>query len=435
MWHADDVDAEWRVLVYTRQGSQRPAEATLSYRRIDVAPLRAHRVYRAHLTVPRGRREFDYAVHRRGAQVFASHAIVPASDPKQQRIVVTGDVGHNLRSARKIAHAIDQVDPDLIVIPGDVVYMDGRISEYRRNFFPVYNAHKADRRSGAPLLRSRVVLPGLGFHDSTADLKTYPDCLAFFMYWAAPLNGPQLLPGDPNTPILIGDPTRQQLFLDAADSRFPTMAHYSVRLGDTHWVVLDSNEYVDWSSHNNKKLRQWLTQDLDSARDATWRFVSCYLPPFNSANDNGVTHWTQTKKMRAIVDILEQGAVDIVFSGMVHNYQRTFPLRFRPYPDAFPLQRAKQYNTSIDGYFELDTEYEGARDTRPRGIIYVVTGAGGNLLHRGQGRKPETWQPYTAKFVSDLHSFTLLDIQSTKLLVRQISGSGVELDHFVVNKA
>jgi hypothetical protein len=214
------------------------------------------------------------------------------------------------------------------------------------------------------------------------------------------------------------------------------MAHYSVRLGDAHWVVLDTNEYVDWGSLHNEALRRWLARDLAAARDATWRFVSCYLPPFNSSTANDVTHWTQTQKMRVIADILESGGVDIVFSGFVHNYQRTAPLRFRPYPNTYPVPAyARHYNTSIDGQITLDHEFDGQVNTTPRGVIYVITGAGGNTLHsRGQGLKPNTWQPYTVRFNSDRHSFTLLETNKRTLRVRQISASGVQLDQFVVSK-
>ena len=36
--------------------------------------------------------------------------------------------------------------------------------------------------------------------------------------------------------------------------------------------------------------------------------------------------------MRVIAPILEANHVDIVFSGHVHNYQRSFPLTFAPKP-------------------------------------------------------------------------------------------------------
>jgi hypothetical protein len=39
------------------------------------------------------------------------------------------------------------------VVPGDIVYEDGRIRGYRQHYFPVYNADRSDPALGAPLLR------------------------------------------------------------------------------------------------------------------------------------------------------------------------------------------------------------------------------------------------------------------------------------------
>ena len=99
------------------------------------------------------------------------------------------------------------------------------------------------------------------------------------------------------------------------------MANYSFDFGNAHWTVLDTwNPHCDW---NDPAPRQWLHDDLASAHAATWRFVSCYLPPFNSS-----TKYPHTQKMRIVADILEEAGVDIVFSGYAHSYQRTYPLRF-----------------------------------------------------------------------------------------------------------
>ena len=43
------------------------------------------------------------------------------------------------------------------MIPGDIVYTRGRVSEYRENFWPVYNAEDASPSVGAPLLRLDAV--------------------------------------------------------------------------------------------------------------------------------------------------------------------------------------------------------------------------------------------------------------------------------------
>jgi 3',5'-cyclic AMP phosphodiesterase CpdA len=450
MWHAADDGRAWSV-ASRPSGSEDwwPARLVTS-RRIAVAPVAPHRVYEAQLDIPEDCRALEYLVQADGETVFQSHATAPPGDHLQSRIVVVGDVGANSGAERAVAFRIYEMKPDLIVIPGDVVYQNGRITEYRRNLYPIYNADRASPHIGAPLMRSTVLLPGLGWHDSTSDLAVHPDSLAYFMYWSVPLTGPtydanpqavangygQVMAGNGNGPILWGTRARRAATRRALGDRFQRMAHYSVRLGNVHWIVLDTNEYVDWSEHENKLLRQWLKDELAAAQDATWRFVSCYLPPFNSSDANDVTHWTQTQKMRAVVEILEAGNVDIVFSGYVHNYQRTAPLHFRSRPNAFPVPaHARHFNSSIDGEVEIDVAFDGRENSIPNGIIYIVTGAGGSALHsKDQGGRRRSWQPYTVRFIGNRHSFTVMDVADDSLRLRQIGISGRELDSINISR-
>ena len=75
---------------------------------------------------------------------------------------------------------------------------------------------------------------------------------------------------------------------------------------------------------------------------------------------------------------------------------------------------------------------------RPRpadGVIYVVTGAGGQHLYDSEQQdEPETWQIFTHKFVSKVHSLTVADVDGARMTVRQLSADGRELDRFVVTK-
>ena len=191
------------------------------------------------------------------------------------------------------------------------------------------------------------------------------------------------------------------------------MANFSFDYGNAHWTVLDSNPFVDWTK---PELREWLKADLASAaaRKATWRFVGFHHPGFNSS----AAHFKE-QQMRVISDLLEEGAVDLVFAGHVHNYQRTFPLRF---------------STAIKQW-TLDKDFNGSTKTRPKGVIYLVTGAGGAKLYNPeQHDKPESWQPFTDKFVSKVNSFTQVDVKGRRLVLRQISATGAELDRAVVTK-
>jgi hypothetical protein len=143
--------------------------------------------------------------------------------------------------------------------------------------------------------------------------------------------------------------------------------------------------------------------------------------------------------MRTLCPTFEAGGVDIVFNGHVHNYQRTKPLTFKP-TAAPQLSEPKNaegviVRTMVDGEFTMDSEYNGSTVTKPRGIIYIVTGAGGAPLYtEHQDEHPETWKPFTAKYNSVVHSLTILDIDSRTAKLRQIDKDGTELDTFQVTK-
>ena len=160
-----------------------------------------------------------------------------------------------------------------------------------------------------------------GNHDiQHPDLKEFPDGLAYFYYWSQPMNGPLLKAGDKNTPKLAGPEKNQKAFLDAAGAAFPRMANFSFDYGNAHWTVLDSNPYADWTS---SELRDWVERDLAAAKDATWRFVAFHHPGFNSSKK----HFSE-QRMRRMAETFERGGVDLVFTGHVHNYQRTFPIHY-----------------------------------------------------------------------------------------------------------
>ena len=117
-------------------------------------------------------------------------------------------------------------------------------------------------------------------------------------------------------------------------------------------------------------------KDLEKAKDATWRFVIYHHPGFSSSR----AHYEQ-QQMRLISPILEKGNVDIVFSGHVHNYQRSFPMSFVPDIAGTLLVRGINNNIFhgrvVNGKWILDKNFNGKRNAKPNGVIYIVTGAGG----------------------------------------------------------
>lgn len=131
--------------------------------------------------------------------------------------------------------------------------------------------------------------------------------------------------------------------------------------------------------------------------------------------------------MRLLAPVFEQGKVNVVFAGHVHNYQRSFPLTFQ--------SDLTTWRGKVDGKWNLDKTFNGTNITKANGVIYLVTGAGGAKLYNPeQHNAPTTWQGFTTKFVSTTHSFTLVDATTDKLQFRQIGQEGQEVDKFTLTR-
>jgi 3',5'-cyclic AMP phosphodiesterase CpdA len=198
------------------------------------------------------------------------------------------------------------------------------------------------------------------------------------------------------------------------------MASFSFDYGRVHWTVLDSNVYTDWTS---PALKAWLEADLRAAQGADWRIVALHHPLFQSSRSHFDDQW-----MRPISPILEQYGVDLVLAGHVHNYQRTAPLRFAP-------TRVGRRGRPVEGTFTVDEAFDGKTVTHAKGIIHIVTGAGGaERYDPWQTDARASWQPWTRAFISDQHSFTVLDVNGKTLKLRQLDAGGRELDAITMTK-
>jgi predicted phosphodiesterase len=447
LWHTGPSPAQWTVEVRTSKDpawramqqptsqivsapAGRPAVAGQDGAKKNAAgspAIEPHLVYRARLTRLIPGEEFRYRVLQAGKTVFeaAAHARKAARQP--YRFVLFGDCGQETAAENAVAYQAYLAKPDFIFIPGDIVYSSGRISEYRTKFFPQYNAEEPSPAVGAPLLRSTPFLAAPGNHDTIpANFTRYPDALAYFLYWDQPLNGPIDPPEGVNARhVLTGSADARQAFLEGAKERYPRMANFSFDYGNSHWTVLDANTYMDWS---NPSLRAWLAEDLAAAQSATFRIVAFHQPGFNSSK----THFSE-QQMRPLSPIFEANHVDIVFSGHVHNYQRSFPLTFAPAPQ--PGGSVSGPNGEVAGEWHLDKTFGDGAAAKPRGVIYIISGAGGaSLYNPEQQNDPASWQTFTNKFISQVHSFSVVDVDGKTLSLKQVSDTGAVLDTFSIRK-
>ncbi len=426
LWHAPDADASWAVEVATTPGGSWEAMAAPSFRRIAGEGIAPHRVYRATLSGLTPGAAFAYRVLRGRSVVFAAGGRARKPPGRPQRFAVFADCAAGTPGQRAIAYQTSRADPDYVVIPGDIVYMQGRVDEYRRQFFPVYNADRADPTGGAPLIRSIPFLAVPGNHDTVnSDLDKCKGGLAYFYYWDQPLNGPPLAVGGPNAVNLRGAEPTRRAFLDAAGPAFPRMASFSFDYGDAHWTLIDGNTYADWSK---PALRDWIERDLAAARGATWRFVAVHQAPFHSTKAHA-----DDQRLRLLSGVFEAGGVDIVFGGHVHNYQRSYPLRFAPRANA--AGKLVDAQGRVEGRWTLDKAFDGRARTRPEGVIHLVTGAGGARLYdTDRFADHAKWQEFTQVYVADVNSLTVAELSGTTLTVRQVAADGRELDRFTITK-
>ena len=431
LWHVSDTAALWTVQ-YTTGDARKWSDAEgITTTRVNIAGTTPFTLYNAALTALQPGSTFTYKLFKDGKLVFTSAAKAPKSTGQAYRFVASGDMGAGTKEAKDIAQAILQANPDFVAIAGDIVYDYGLAGDYTKKFWPIYNAD-ATSETGSPLMRSIPFVAAMGNHDAdTRDLDKYHDALAYYVFWDQPLNGPPGTEGGAFVPVLKGSAENRKAFTDAAGSRYPRMSNFSFNYGNAHWTILDADTYVDWT---DSTLRAWVEKDLAGAKDATWRFVLYHHPGFNSS----IEHFEQ-QQMRLLSPIFEKGNVDIVFNGHVHNYQRSFPMQFVPEKKGTLLVGGKDNKTVrgrvVTGKWTLDKTFDGKKHTKPNGVIYIVTGAGGQELYNPeQQNNPNSWQKFTDKFISTVHSISVVDINNRVLKLRQLSADGKELDVFEITK-
>jgi acid phosphatase type 7 len=429
LWHTAETSATW-LAEYKTNGQWIKAEGQTTHK-ITTAGIAPFSIYNASFSSLIPGNKFVYRVSKNGTVIFTAAAKAPKAATQAFRFVASGDMGAGTTAAKQIANGIYKADPDLVAIAGDIVYEYGLISDYSTKFWPIYNADKADT-VGVPLLRSTPFVAAVGNHDAdTRDLDKFPGALAYYLFWDQPLNGPLGKEGGPFVPLLKGSDANKNAFTNAAGEKYPRMANFSFNYSNAHWTVIDADNYVDWT---DSTLKNWVANDLATSKDADWHFVLYHHPGFNSA----IEHFEQ-QQMRLLAPIFEKGKVDIVFNGHVHNYQRSYPMSFVPDNNGILMIGGKDPKSIrgrvVTGIWTLDKKFDGKKNTQSNGIIYIVTGAGGQTLYNPeQQNQPDTWQKFTNKFISNIHSFTLVDINGKKLKLRQVDVNGKEVDAINISK-
>ncbi|MEW6304606.1 MAG: metallophosphoesterase [Verrucomicrobiota bacterium] len=422
-WVTDQKEAPFVV----EYGAGFAQKATPKRTALNLGENQNYFTYAAQLTGLPLNAQVAYRV-KQGEKVVGEASFATRRTPDHAvRFVVTGDMGSGKSEQQRVAHQMYLAKPEFLLVAGDIVYSKGRVSEYFSNFWNQYNnTPKPDPNKGAPLLRGVPLYGIIGNHDVGAtNLASFPDGFGAFYFFHPPLNGPKNYQWV--TPI-VGPPDKVAAFKEAAGVTYPALCNYSFDNGPAHFLCLDANRYAMMT---DATLRQWIQDDLTSTT-ARWKFVFFHQPGFNSSDK----HYTE-QRTRLLAPLFEKCGVDVVFAGHVHNYQRSKPLKFQPHePDKLSI------GGRVDGRFTLDEKFDGKENTRPNGVIYIVTGAGGAGLYDPDftdnpekwAHDPKNWAPFTAKFVSNRHSFSVVDVDANQFTLRQVDLEGKEVDRWQITK-
>lgn len=417
IWHTTE-SADGYSLTFS-QGNK-PVEVDSTSKTLFVEGKSPRTIHTATLTNLKPGIRVDYTLSKHAQIVSQNDFVAPKSTDQPYTFGVFGDFGTGTKIQGQVVYQAYKANPDLFVLTGDLVYNKGRYGEYETRFFPYLASQTVDPERGVPLMSRTLTVGVPGNHDILdRDFDASPEALSYFYFWNQPLNGPLTQNGEKNTATLKGPQERQAAFLKNAGAAYPRMSNFSFDYANAHWTCLDANPYVDWT---DPKLRSWLRQDLAKAKNKTWRFVAFHQPGFHSS----ASHQSE-KQMRLVADIFEDAKVDIVFCGHVHNYQRTKPIQVgQKRNQPAPILNRDDWPT--------DEKFDGKTNTKPKGVIYIVSGAGSaGLYNQELNDHPLAWKPFQAEYIAKW-GLTLVKVSGGRLTLTQIDTEGKTLDQITVTK-
>jgi acid phosphatase type 7 len=262
----------------------------------------------------------------------------PVGEDSRFRFAVVGDSGSGGKGQLAVAALLGCLEPDLVLHTGDVVYPAGQERHYNRRFFAPYRN----------LIKTVPVFPVLGNHDVMRG-----DGAAFLENFHPTLESPR-----------------------------GTKRYYSFDWGNTHFVALDSELYHRDRGSDPERQKDFLEQDL-AASHKRWKIAFLHRSPYGSSRHGG-----DGRVREDLEPLFARHAVDLVFSGHDHVYERTVPIR---------------------------------------GVTYVVSGGGGRRLYpAGNGE-------FTASSVSAHHA-VLVRVSGRRLLLEAVEVGGKVVDRLELLK-
>ncbi len=372
-------------------------------RRVTVPGVAPHRVYRATLRGLEPGGAFAYRVRRGGELVFSADGRAPKATGQPYRFAVFGDCAAGTAEQKAVAYQTYLARPDFVLIAGDIVYTRGRISEYREKFWPVYNSDAAALTAGAPLLRSTLFVAAPGNHDlgdsRPGQVPRRPGLFPLLGPAAQRADGPGGRPARPEARRARGDPGglppggRTRPIPAWRTSRSTTATPTGRSSTPTPMLTGPTRTSAPGSSAT------WpppATPPGDSSPSTILRST----PPGPISATSGCACWPRSSR--------PAGSTSSGAGTFITTSARS---RSPSAPNAGLTASRSAKPTGSPADWTLDTSYDGRTQTRPHGVIYIITGAGGaSLYNPEQQTDPASWQAYTHKFLSQVHSLTIADV-------------------------
>jgi len=245
------------------------------------APYNQYYVHQATLTGLDPALTYQYKIFSNGADLTpGGTATVRAAKPSGApfRFVAFGDSGDGSQNQRDVATRLLQIQPDLVVHTGDVIYSEATYDGLEKRYFQVYK----------DLIKNTWLAPSAGNHD-----MSYNNGKSIADVFVNPTNG-------------SSDPVNRELY-------------YSFDYGNAHFVILDN--FLTFSTGSAQY--DWLRNDLASTNQF-WKFVVFHVPVYSS-NSSQQPH-DNAKEIQYLAPLFEQYHVDMVLNGHWHYYERMKPL-------------------------------------------------------------------------------------------------------------
>lgn len=270
--------------------------------------------------------------------------------------VIIADTQGNPEVNGKIATMAWALRPNFLVLPGDLVDDGTQKHQWIHEFFASMN----------PLISRVPLFPVLGNHEKNAD--------HYYRYMDLP--APEY--------------------------------YYSFKYGNCMFFVLDSNKKVGAFSEQY----QWLEKQLEDLRrkesqgnsEIVWKFVTFHHPVYSSDENDygdlwkGKSTWGDTR-LRDLSALFDEYHVDIVWSGHIHSYERTWPLK------------------------------GGKNTSQSAGTTYMITGGGGGGLEQAGPIRP-----WFQNNVKRGHHFVFVSINGPMLELKSYDLDGRLFDTTTLSK-